>query len=89
MTRDEFKENLRRTVREYLASEESYDDDALLVIDKNTLALTLADGEESDQYDEDTRFDTYNVMDLVEMDSDGKWIPSEEALAEVAADYAE
>lgn len=85
MDAEKLKAGILAAVREYLSSEESYDDDAQLRIDPATMKIDLADGEEAD--DESDPRDYYSVMDLVEMDADGKWTPDPDAIAAVAAEY--
>ena len=66
-------------VREYISADESYDDDAQITIDPESLEVAdgLADS-----------IDCYPAMDFVEMTADGKWVPDTEAIASVAAEYA-
>ena len=48
MDAEKLKAGILAAVREYLSSEESYDDDAQLRIDPATMKIDLADGEEAD-----------------------------------------
>ena len=73
-------------VREYISADESYDDDAQITIDPESLEVGLVDGEEADGLADS--IDSYPAMDVVEMTADGKWVPDTEAIASVAAEYA-
>lgn len=82
----ELKERILDKVREYIAADESYDDDAQITINPESLEVGLVDGEEADGLPDS--IDCYPAMDFVEMTADGSWIPDKEAIASAAAEYA-
>ncbi|MDE6718092.1 MAG: hypothetical protein K2J70_07860 [Muribaculaceae bacterium] len=85
MTKDEFKELLRSAVKDYIIDEDAYDDNAQLCIKLNTMEVYLADSREVNVDAED--IECYDVMDLVEMDPEGKWKVDEAAVDEVSDVY--
>lgn len=76
-------------IEEYLNSEESYGDTAMLCIDPAKGEVSIVDGEElTDDEMENSDKDYYDVMDLLEMDQEeGAWHPDTEAIAEIATEY--
>lgn len=77
-------EAIRRTVEEYIESEQQYDDDVQLQIDRTDFDVTIADP------DQDLpECDYYPMMDLVQMsaDDDGRWLPDDDAIASVVDEY--
>lgn len=76
MNREEFKEAVIKAVEQYIADEECYDDNAQLTVNPETHEVALADGDD-DLPDE---LDQYSVMDLVQMDADGRWQVDMEAV---------
>lgn len=83
MDTNELEKRVSEAVMEYISDEENYGDNAQLVIDPANGEVTLTDGDD----DIDDALDHYDVMDLLRMDSDGKWSPDTDAIASVAADY--
>ncbi|MDE5976777.1 MAG: hypothetical protein K2G69_09530 [Muribaculaceae bacterium] len=84
MEKKEFIKRLREVVKEYIADEEAYSDDVQLRIDTTDWQLEIADPE-----DDLPNCDYYPMMDLVSMSTSepGKWVPDEDAITEVAAEY--
>lgn len=80
---------LTSAIAEYLEQEEAYGDDAMLVIDPDTLTVSLIEEEPADA--EELPFYYVRVMDLVRMDTDkpGRWLADSEAVAELAGDILE
>lgn len=80
-------------VKEYIADEEAYGDNAQLRINPCTGEVDIVDieeAEEAEKCDDPScpGYDYYDIMDLLEMNpADGAWLPSAEAIDEVAADY--
>ena len=83
MTVDELVKEVTDGVQDYIANEEGYDDNAQLVIDPKTFTVTVVDGD--DELNEE--FDHYDIMDLIEMDTDGNWKPNPEAIKGLAETY--
>ena len=89
MTKDEFIGKILEQVNEYLASEESYGDAAMLRIDPSTMQIELVDGEELDEnaIDNDSA-DYYDLPDLLTMHpTDGTWLPDMDAISTLSNDY--
>lgn len=70
-------------LRTYIDDEEMYDDNAQLLVNPATMEVSLDDGD-VDQGDD---IDEYAVMDLLRMDSDGGWMPDDESVAQLVAEY--
>ena len=89
MTKKELEERIRSAVSDYIIDEETYDDNAQLVIVPATFEVYVEDSRNVDIDSPET--DCYDVMDFVEFGTDvenpGKWIVDEEAVASVAGDY--
>lgn len=85
MTRNEFISRITGLVAEYIDDEELYDDNAQLVINPETQEASLMNGDE----DIDDSMDQYDVMDLLQMGSVGKWSPDNDAVSELASEYFE
>lgn len=85
MTREELEKKIRDAVAEYIADEETYDDNARLQIDLEKWEVTVVDSEDDEPEDADT-VDYYDVMDFIRMSPDepGKWEVDEEAVKSVA-----
>ena len=77
-------EAIRRTVEEYIESEQQYDDDVQLQIDRTDFDVAIADPEQ-----DLPECDYYPMMDLVQMsaDDDGRWLPDDDAIASVVDEY--
>lgn len=89
MNKEELEARIRSAVKEYLADEEAYDDNAQLCIKPDSLEVYVEDSRNVDT--DSPEIDCYDVMDLVEMSSNpddaGRWIVDEEAVESVAAEY--
>ena len=85
MTKEELEGKIRDAVAEYIADEETYDDNARLQIDLEKWEVTVVDSEDDDPEDVDT-VGYYDVMDFIRMSPDepGKWEVDEEAVKSVA-----
>lgn len=85
MTKEELEGKIRDAVAEYIADEETYDDNARLQIDLEKWEVTVVDSEDDDPEDVDT-VDYYDVMDFISMSPDepGKWEVDDEAVKSVA-----
>lgn len=85
----ELEKRLLTAVEEFIAGEESYDDNAQISIDPATGTVALIAGDELPEDTDSSALDYYDVMDMVMMSPDepGKWLPDNEAIASVAADY--
>lgn len=87
--KEDLEKRIAAAVREYIADEEGYDDNAQLCIKPSTLEVFVEDSRNIDIDSPD--FDCYDVMDFVEMTNDpdhpGKWIVDEESVKSVAAEY--
>lgn len=84
MGRAEFIDKVREAVNDYIASEESYGDNAQLQISPADFALEVTDSD-----DEESDKDYIDIMELLEMDADGKWKADIEAIGYLADDYFE
>ncbi len=91
ITKEGFISRLRSAVKEYIADEEAYDDNAQLCVKPATMEVFLEDSREVDVDSPD--IDCYDVMDFVEMSSNpeyaGRWIVDESAVESVADEYFE
>ena len=85
MTNKELRQLILSAVNEYLLDEDSFDDNAQLCIRPATWEVYVADGREADV--ESPEIDCYDVMDFVEMDSEGKWKVDEEIVDSTADEY--
>lgn len=81
-----FRALVAEQVNRYVNNEGRYDDDTQLCIDRNTMQVSLADGDE-----DNPACDYYDIMDLVEMSvmQPGKWMADDDAIDEVAHTYAD
>lgn len=84
MNKSEFIKAVSDLIGTYVADEELYDDSAQLVVDPDTLEASLSDGDE----EIDDSLDQYDVMDMVRMDADGKWIVDNQAVSDLADEYS-
>lgn len=84
MNTDELKRNILEGVEEYLSTPEAWED-AQLTVDTLTGEVDLIEAEEADALPDTT--DEYDIMDLVEMTPEGKWVPDSENIASVAESY--
>ena len=84
MNEKEFTRRLRALVEDYIAAEESYDDDVQLEINTTDWNMDIADPE-----NDLPNCDYYPLMDLVKMSASqpGKWEPDDAAIESVAAEY--
>lgn len=89
MTKDEFREKIEEVVSEYIAEEQSYDDNAQLEIDPESYEVEVTEGTEGEEAFSIPGKDYYDVMDLVCMsvDQPGKWLPDEEAIDSIVDEY--
>lgn len=80
---------IREAVMEYIADEETYDDNAQLRIFPAEAKADVIDGDENDEEDSADGVDFIDVMELVKMSPDkpGKWVPDDEAIAALAEEY--
>ncbi len=85
----DLKEKILAAVEEFIAGEESYDDNAQISINPATGDVELIAGMELPDDTESSSIDYYDVMDLVMMSpaESGKWLADTEAIASVAAEY--
>ena len=84
MNQQEFTRRVREMVEEYISAEECYSDDVQLEINTTDWSMDIADPD-NDLPD----CDYYPIMDLVKMsvDNPGKWMPDEEAIQSLCAEY--
>lgn len=80
---DDLKDKIIDAIDEYLEATEAWDD-ALLAIDTATGEVFLIEEEEAD---DDSDADLYDIMEFIEMTSDGEWIRDDEAIDSVVEDY--
>ena len=84
MNKEEFIKAVSDLIGTYVVDEELYDDSAQLVVNPDTHEASLADGDE----EIDDSLDQYDVMDMVRMDADGKWIVDNQAVSDLADEYS-
>lgn len=72
------KKNLRAAVEEYLSTPEAWDD-AMLAVNPETGEVDLVDLDEAEKLPEN--IDEYDIMEFIEMDSEGHWKVDEEAIS--------
>lgn len=94
MDKETLKRNLTKAVQDYLAEEETYDDNAQLQIDPQTGTVNIVDSGELQDEGIDIEadpagMDYYDVMDFVMMNPavPGQWIVDTEAVDSVADEY--
>lgn len=86
MEKSEFLRDIEEAVADWIAAEESFDDNPYLRVNSESLASDIVDGEDADEADEDG-YDYYSVLELVKPSMAGGWIPDPEALEAVASEY--
>lgn len=84
MEKGQLKRNLLSAVEEYLSTAEAWDD-AMVAVDTESGHVDLVEAEEADALPD--TIDEYDIMDLVEMTPDGKWIPDNAAIESIASEY--
>lgn len=84
MNSADFISRVTEVVEEYIASEESYNDDVQLEINTTDWSMDIADPE-----NDLPNCDYYPLLDLVKMsvDNPGLWEPDKAAIESVAAEY--
>lgn len=84
MDKQKFMENLTNIVKEYIADEEAYCDNAQLQVTISSWELEIADPD-SDM----PGCDYWPMMDIIRMSTvePGKWEPDYDALSEIAEEY--
>lgn len=84
MNHEEFVKRLREVVEDYIAGEDSYTDNVQLEVNTTDWSMDIADPE-----NDLPNCDYYPMLDLVKMsvEEPGKWLPDEEAIESVAAEY--
>lgn len=89
MTKDEIVEKILEQVNDYIASEESYGDAAMLRIDPVSMQIEIVDGDELTEEElENGSADYYDLPDLLTMHpTDGTWLPDMVAIEGVALEY--
>lgn len=85
MNSDELKNAVVAAVSEYVAATEAWDD-AQLAVDTTTDAARIVEEEETVTLPDSV--DIYDIMDLVEMDSEGVWKPDMENIDGLVSGYA-
>lgn len=80
--KDNFASKISDVVKDFIAQDEVYGDNAQLSVVPETLELEIVGGDV-----DDPEKDYYDLMDLVEMTPEGKWIPDVDAISEVAGNY--
>lgn len=81
MDSKQLTDRITEVVAAYIADEELYDDNALVVVNPASGEVALSDGD--DDVDDEAN-DVYEVMDLIRMNPDGVWEPDADAIAEAA-----
>lgn len=74
------KEKIKEMVREYIATDEAYDDNAAIAVNPSTGEVLLMDGEEAEELSDD--YTVTSAMDLVRMDSNGAWTIDDDAITD-------
>ncbi len=85
MNSDELKNAVVAAVSEYVAATEAWDD-AQLAVDTATGVARIVEEEETVTLPDSV--DIYDIMDLVEMDSEGVWKPDMENIDGLVSGYA-
>ncbi|MDE5790095.1 MAG: hypothetical protein K2H96_02550 [Muribaculaceae bacterium] len=89
MSREELKARICAAVKEYIADEEAYDDNAQLCIKPETLDVYVEDSRNVDT--DSPEIDCYDVMDFVEVSPNpeeaGRWIVDETAVEAAVDEY--
>ncbi len=89
MDNNGLEKRILEEIEEYLESEESFGDTAMLCINPETKEIAVVDGEDLSAEDMDnSEKDYYDIIELLEMDPEkGNWYPDMEAIKEVAKEY--
>ncbi len=82
-TTNQLYNNILNIVKEYSSAEETYGDAAQLRIDPKSLEVSLIEDPDEDL----VNFDYYELGDLIMPQTDGSFLPDEDAIKEIAADY--
>lgn len=84
MDKTNFIDTLTEVIKEYIATEEAYSDDACLEINTRTWDMTIVDSD-----NELPGCDYYSMLDLVLMSGShpGEWEPDPVAVESVASEY--
>ncbi|MDE6392538.1 MAG: hypothetical protein K2L59_04640 [Muribaculaceae bacterium] len=85
MNTEELKKAVVAAVSEYVAATEAWDD-AQLAVDTATGAARIVEEEDAETLPDS--IDIYDIMDLVEMDSEGVWKPDMESIDGLVSGYA-
>ncbi len=89
MSREGLKARICAAVKEYIADEEAYDDNAQLCIKPETLDVYVEDSRNVDT--DSPEIDCYDVMDFVEVSPNpeeaGRWIVDEAAVESAVEEY--
>lgn len=85
MNTEELKKAVVAAVSEYVAATEAWDD-AQLAVDTATGTARIVEEEDAETLPDS--IDIYDIMDLVEMDSEGVWKPDMESIDGLVSGYA-
>lgn len=85
MDSKELESRILAAVEEYLEATEAWDD-AQLVIDSETGKVSLMEEEETEELADSN--DVYDIMDFIEMTSEGDWKADRQVIKVTAAEYA-
>jgi len=79
------KKRIKDAVAEYIAAEDQFTDNVQLAVNPSDFSVEIADSD-----DDLPEIDYYPMMDLVRMNPENPacWIPDEEAIDSVCAEYA-
>lgn len=85
LNKSDFRDALLDAIDEYIATEQSYDDNARFEIDLSTMEVEIADGEEEDIPGKDT----IDAMEMIKMSESepGRWVADPEAVEALVEEY--
>lgn len=89
MNKDELRAAILDAIDEYIASEETFGDTALLSIKPIDLSVSIIDGEELAEADmQNSGIDYYDIIDFIQMNTDsGQWNPNSSSVDDILNEY--
>lgn len=84
--RQDFIVRAKEIVKEYIAGEEEYGDNACICVDPSTLEMELQPDYDEEQ---DPQTDAYSVPDFIASDpgKPGRWVVDDDAIEALADEY--
>lgn len=89
MNSENLKAKVLEAIEDYIASEETFGDTALLSVNPESLSISVVDGEEVSEAEmQESNIDYYDIIDLVQMNPEnGQWTPDMESIDNLVQEY--